>query len=425
MDDLKEVLSVAQADAVLEEINSERQAILDAQETRKAEFEGADVDRKEALAKESEEANKRFKELNEKEGKVIELRKRLEESEKAFSMENQLNESKVKERKENMDENMTIEKLRSTDEYRSAYVELLKTGNRNRVEDVITRAGLKSTDAGVPVPTIMQSFVETAWAKNGKFSKYVRLVSHKGNLQIPVEVSADDAVMHAEGTTMPVEESIVLKNINIGYKTIKKWISLTDELMALVDEEFLQYVADEIVYKVSKKLDDLIISGATTDKVVGILNDENSLVATIKQDFTFATHLALLAEIDFEEDLVFAMNRKTFFNTVMALKDSNGNPIYQILTDNEGKPRYAIGGYKVEFTDQLKAYAEAEANEPYMLVGYFQGYTLNCPNGKEVKTLLDETTLAREDKAYMLGKLLAGGAVTKQKAFAVVQKVSA
>ena len=425
MDDLKEVLSVAQANAVLEEIKSERQAILDAQETRKAEFEGADVDRKEALAKESEEANKRFKELNEKEGKVIELRKRLEESEKVFSMENQLNESKVKERKENMDENMTIEKLRSTDEYRSAYVELLKTGNRSQVEDVITRAGLKSTDVGVPVPTIMQSFVETAWAKNGKFSKYVRLVSHKGNLQIPVEVSADDAVMHTEGTAMPAEESIVLKNINIGYKTIKKWISLTDELMALVDEEFLQYVADEIVYKVSKKLDDLIISGTATDKVVGILNDENSLVATIKQDFTFATHLALLAEIDFEEDLVFAMNRKTFFNTVMALKDSNGNPIYQILTDNEGKPRYAIGGYKVEFTDQLKAYAEAEANDPYMLVGYFQGYTLNCPNGKEVKTLLDETTLAREDKAYMLGKLLAGGAVTKQKAFAVVQKVSA
>lgn len=421
--DLNEILSVAMADAELENIAKERTTILDGQEQRKAEFETADVDRKEALANESETANQRFKELKEREEQVNEIRSRLEACEKEFSLTNQLSKEKV-ERRNNMNEEMNIETLRGTSEYRSAYVDMIKTGNVQGVEEVITRAGLKSTDTGVPVPTIMQGYVETAWAKSGKFSKYVRLVSHKGNLQIPVEVSADDAQMHAEGTAMPSEESITLKSINIGYKTIKKWISLTDELMALVDDEFLKYVADEIVYKVSKKLDDLIISGTSDDKVVGVLNDQNNLVSTIKQDFTFATHLSLLAEIDYEEDLVFAMNRKTFFNTVMALKDNNGNPVYQIMTDNEGKPRYTIGGYKVEFTDQLKSYAEASANDPYMLVGYFHGYTLNCPNGKEVKTMVDETTLAREDKVYMLGKLLAGGAVTKQKAFAVVQKVS-
>lgn len=60
-----------------------------------------------------------------------------------------------------------------------------------------------------------------------------------------------------------------------------------------------------------------------------------------------------------------------------------------------------------------------------MVVGDFTGYTLNRPNGDNVQVILDELTLAREDKAYLLGKLLCAGGVTKPKYFAVATKAGA
>lgn len=422
--ELNELKSVAQCDTALEERNAEIEKILSDKETRQADFENADVDGKEKVVEELETMNQRYKDLKTEVEEIQALRSKLEDAENRFNLANQLTEEKVEKRKENIKMNLTEKEIRASEEYLNAYVGAIKTGKMENVRAVAERAGLKSTDDGVPVPTVMQGYVETAWEKFGRFSSIVRNVSYKGLMSIPVETDADDAVWHAEGGAAVTEESITLDTVLLQPVMIKKWISLTDELMALAPAEFLRYVADELVEKVVRLLDDAIISGTGTSGkgVIGIVNDANSLVTKENIDLTFNTHNILASDLIVDSDIVIAMNPKTFLSNIMGMVDDAGRPIYNVMVDNSGVARRYLGGYRVEFTNALKAFDSASTNDPYMVVGNFSGYTLNRPEGQNVITLTDPYTLATEDKQRMIARMLCAGAVTKPKYFAVATK---
>lgn len=424
--ELKEFTSVAMVDEAVEKRNAEMETIMAEKEKRSAEFENADVNGKEAIATELEQKNQRFTELQSEVAELTELRKKLEEAEKRFNLANQLDEKKVEERKKTMaiEEKKTVEEIRSSAEYLKAYADGIKTGNMKEFNAFAERAGVATTTTGAPIPTLMQGYVETAWERFGKFSRIVHNMSAKGLLNIPIEKDADDAVFHAEGTAAPTEESITLGTVLLTPMMIKKWISMTDELMALAPEQFIKYIGDEVVYRCVKLLDDSIISGAGASGkgVVGIVNDANGLITKVNTALSFNTHNELVANLNVFDNITIAMNPQTFFKNVMGMKDDAGRPIFNIVADNTGRARHYLGGYPVEFTNALKAYDSASANDPYMVVGDFTGYTLNRPNGDNVQVILDELTLAREDKAYLLGKLLCAGGVTKPKYFAVATK---
>lgn len=427
--ELKEFTSVAMVDEAIEKRNAEMETIKVEKEQRSAEFETADVAGKEAIADELEQKNERFKALQGEVAELTELRTKLAEAENRFNLASQLEEKKVEERKKTMatEEKKTVEEIRSSAEYLKLYADGIKGGDMTAFNEYAERAGITTSTTGAPVPTLMQGYVETAWEKYGKFSRIVRNISVRGLFQVAIEKTSDNAVWHDEGDDMPTEESITLGTVLLTPKMIKKWISMTDEVVALVPEEFVRYIADEVVYKVVKLLDDAIISGTGSGGkgVVGIVNDANGLITKVNTALGFNTHNELIANLNVFDNLTIAMNPQTFFKNVMGMTDEAGRPIYTIVTDNTGRPRHFLGGYPVEFTNALKAYDSASANDPFMVVGDFTGYTLNRPNSQNVDILLDELTLAREDKIYYLGKLLAAGAVTKPKYFAVATKASA
>ena len=118
-------------------------------------------------------------------------------------------------------------------EYNKVYADYLRSGNKDNLNVYLRTANLATTTANVPIPTLMQGFVETAWEKYGKFSRIVRETFIKGIINVPVENSADDAVWHDENSAEPTQETITLGSIMLKPKMIKKWIALTDELMAM------------------------------------------------------------------------------------------------------------------------------------------------------------------------------------------------
>lgn len=423
--ELKEIRSVAVADEEIAIRTAEMESIKADVEKRKAEFESADVETQEKIADEMESANKRFSELKEEIAQIKELRDRLEKAESRFSLSAQLSEGNVEERKAKMDTKLNY---RESEEYVKAYRDDIIAGDSNfkRSRAVMERAGVTTGTDNVPVPTIMQGYVETAWAKYGKFSRLVRSISVRGMMKVPFEKSATAAVFHTEGSTAPTEETITLGSVLLDPVMIKKWVSMTHELIALAPEEFLKYISDEVVYQVVKLLDDSIISGAGTSGagVVGVVNDANGLITKENVALTFNTHNILASDLIASGNLTVAMNPKTFYGNIMGMTDETGRPIYNILSDNDGRARLFLGGMPVELTDALKSYDSASANDPYMVVGDFSGYTLNRPEGDNVILLRDPYTLATEDKVRLIGRLLAAGAVTKPKYFAVATKVS-
>lgn len=407
-------LSAEMVSAEIDKLNTRKNAIADEITEKRGVFESTDVEQRDAVLEDVSALTKEADEITADVAELEELRQKFDEQEQRMSLFKNVETVKVEERKK-----MEIKDMFDTPEYRSAWVDYVRTGKEIPAE---LRAGVSTATENVPIPTLMQGYVETAWEKYGKFSRLVSRMSVKGLFAIPLELEADDAVWHTENAAAPAEESITLGQVLLQPMMIKKWISMTDELMAMAADEFMRYISDELVYRVIKQLDDSIIARteASGKGVIGIVGNENTIKVSKNLDFN-AINEAIAKLVTFD-NLTIAMHPETFYKNIMGLTDTVQRPIYQIATDNTGKPAYYINGQRVEFTTVLPAYDDAAAGEAWAVVGDFRGYRLNFPEGDTVRTLFDPYTLATEDKARMIGRLFVAGNVCRLKHFAELDK---
>lgn len=418
-----EILSSAMADEKINQLLARKNEIAETITEKRSAFESSDVDARDVILDEvgklEEEATDIDKDVNE----LRELKETFAKQEERMGLFKNVETEKVEERT-----NEIKSDILSSEEYKNAWVESIKRNDVTIAQKVLRDdpiLGLATTNDNVPVPTIWQSYVETAWYNYGKFSRLVNKSYAQGYLAIPYEASASDAVIHTEGADAPTEEEIVLGLIELKPAMIKKWISMTDELMAMTADDFMRYVADELVYRVVLKLDNGIINGALDSNgkgIVGIVNNALTLSTTAALSFNVVNEV--IADLVTFDNLTLAINPATFFKNFMGLTDLQGRPIYQIATDNAGKPQYYVNGIRCEFTQALPAYDDASANAVWAVVGDFRGYRLNMPEGEMVKTLFDPFTLATQDKARMIGRLFAAGNVARLKHFAQIKKAS-
>ena len=105
------------------------------------------------------------------------------------------------------------------------------------------------------------------------------------------------------------------------------------------------------------------------------------------------------------------MNKKTYFNTFMSLKDLSDRPIYNVVTEN-GRPSYYINGVEVIFDNTL---AETE-----IIVGDLGGVIMNLPDSTEVTFVTDPYTYAEDDIVKIVGKMYAGFGVVRDGYFCYV-----
>jgi HK97 family phage major capsid protein len=309
---------------------------------------------------------------------------------------------------ERINKTMDLKEIRSSKEYIDAFANYIKTGKDEEVRALLTDFG----GGTIPTPTFVQEYVETAWSRSNIASK-VKKLNVKGILKVPYEISSSDAVVHTEGAAAPDEEALVIGTATITPATIKKWIGVTDEVLGLHSEEFLRYIYDELTERIIKKLDENIVAtvAASTSPFTATV-DVASIDAT-----TILQGLAELADSANEPTIV--MNKKVFFNSFMGLLDDVHRPIYEVLLDNERKPRYFLNGCEVVF-DNVNFDDTPAADDPIALVGDFSGVTANYPEGEDVKIVVDPYTSAKADKVEFIAKLYVGIGVTKPASFALI-----
>lgn len=406
------------------EVAERRNAIVDEIDAKKEEFENSDTDKRDEILNEVEELKKEADDLDSEAKDLEEQRSTFKAQEERMSLSSNLSKVKIEERKEQMENKNILESA----EYVQLYADMIRgKTDEKEVRSFIKRTdpdpGLLTSTTNVPIPVIMQGYVEQAWYEYGKFSRLVSETFEPAILKIPVETAASGASWHEEGGDAVSEEWISLGQIILQPKMIKKWISLSDELMAMSAADFLRYVADELVYRVILALDEAIINRTDLNGlgVIGIAGNTNTESLTKGIDFNVINE-AISGLVTFD-DLVIAMNPATFFGNFMSLTDQVGRPIYQIAQDNTGRPAYYLNGYRVEFTQALPAYDDADASDVYAIVGNFRrGYRLNYPQGRDVITLVDPYTLATKDLVRMIGRLYVAGNVVKPKHFAQLVK---
>ena len=292
-------------------------------------------------------------------------------------------------------EERSMDNILESREYIDAYANYIKTGKAEECRALLT------TDASgdVPVPAIVDQIVRTAWEKDRIMSR-VKKTFIKGNLKTTFERSATGAVVHNEGSTAPTEEELHLGIVTMIPKNIKKWITISDEAVAMGGEAFLRYIYDELTYQIVKKMAaegiNDIKTASTTHSSSAIGIPQLSAAAGVT---TFQKAITSLSDEADMSDLVVLLNPATDAAVIDA-----------VAAGSFAVDPYA--GLTKIYTSELPAYSTASGNAVYAIVGNLSALQFNFPEGDDVVIKWDDLSLAEKDMVKVVGREYAAHAVT-------------
>jgi len=217
-----EILSSAMAEAEITKLVERKSVIADSITEKRSAFEESDVETRDTILNEVEEMEKEASQIDSDVEELRSIKAKFEEQESRMDLIKNVTADVVEARNE-----ATKSNVLDTPEYRQAYVDMIRNNDMKGVQQILRDDpvyGMATSNDNVPVPTVWQSYVETAWYNYGKFSRMVSKSYVQGYLSIPLEASATGAVVHTEKADAPTEEEIVLGLIEIKPAMIKKWI---------------------------------------------------------------------------------------------------------------------------------------------------------------------------------------------------------
>lgn len=363
---------------------------------------------------ENAETTEKVEELTQEVEALKEEEQQIEEHKEEEKQAEELEEKSFMAKEIVKEERKTME-LKNSKEYINAYAEYIKTNDAKELRALVTTGGYATgNSATVEVPDMVYDIVKTAWEREDLMSR-VRTLSVKGNLKVQFEVSADGAIKHTEGYGAVDEESLVLGVVTLTPVSIKKWISISDEVLDMRGEDFLRYIYDEITYRIAKKCADELVSIIAQLPQSLSANGDGVYDKVSANKISEAPGVGVVAEAlanisDEARDITIVMNKATWG----AFKEAQYNANF---------PVDPFEGYRVVFNNTLPAYGTANANAVYMIVGDFNhGALANYPDGEGIEIKYDDTTLMTSDLVRILGRRYVGVNAVADKAFCLVAK---
>lgn len=331
---------------------------------------------------------------------------KAEEERKALADKIATDREKVEIKEQREDEKvMSNVEIRNTPEYIDAYANYIKTGDDSECRALLT----EMASGTVAVPSLVEDIVRTAWEREGIMSR-VRKSYLKGILKVGFEKSADPAYIHTEGAAADTEEALVLGTVSITPASIKKWITISDEVLDMKSEAFLRYIYDELAYQIAKKAADTLVgqiktAGTTaTTTAVGV---PAVAVTTVAMD-TIAKAIALLS--DEATDPVIIMNKQTY-------------PVFKAVQYGANYAADPFEGMEVIFNSTLSTFTAATTGVPYAIVGDLgRGALANYPAGDEITFKFDDLSLAEKDLVKIVGREYVGLGIVGPDCFVKITK---
>lgn len=355
--------------------------------------ENADLD---ALEEEIRAIKAELEAREAEEAKKVEIRKTVAETQAPVIVE------KVDKEKREMKTNTEI---RASKEYVDAFARYLISENDAEIRSLLT----ENVSGSVPVPTIVDEIIRTAWENSDILSR-VRRTEIRGNLKVPFELSADGAYVHTEGTAAPTEESLTLGIVTMIPATIKKWIRVSDEAIAMGGETLVRYIYDELTYQIVKKLTALVIGDITTASTSA--SSSAVSVPAISMNPALTTVATAFANLSDEaQNPVIIMNKLTYASFIGA--QAGGNFSFD-----------PFNNLPVLFCSALPAYSAASNNQVYAIVGDLKGAQVNYPEGDGIAIKYDDLSEAESDLVKIVGRQYAAHALTACNMFCNIKKTA-
>lgn len=358
-----------------------------------------------------DEIEKRAAELTEKKADIEEKIKATERAEeKRAALEKMREKTPKKVIEIRGAKEMTLEELRKSHDYNMAYAEFIKTGKDEEVRALLTDLVNPGTgDSTIPVPTILSDAIATAWNASKIFSRIQKL-DIKGSYEAVFELSATGAAVHVEGSDAPAAEKLTFGTVKIDPEYVKKWIPVSDKVLSLRGEAFLNYLNAEITYQIDKLLDHEVVNAITSAPATSSATAAGVATATASEIID-AVPTALAKLTSDATNVVAIMNTADFYGKLMTAKGTDGHPIYNTIMENN---KITLSNYGVEVI------LDDNVASNHVLVGDLDGILAVTPNGAGVEFVVDPYTLAEANKVKVVGKELVGIAVVRPGYFANV-----
>lgn len=300
--------------------------------------------------------------------------------------------------------------IRNSEAYINAYANYIKTGKDTECRALLSTNGTdvsESLTGYVPVPDLVDTRIRTAWEKNNVMA-LVRKTYLKGNVKVGFELSATGAVVHQEGTAAPSEEVITLGIVNMVPKSIKKWITVSDEALDLSGAEFLNYIYEELTYRIAKKCEEELI--AIIAELPSTATSSSVSAAKITGQPALTTIAEAMGNV-IGTNLTIVMNRATWAAFKAVQYAAN----------------FAIDifeGQNVVFSEALPSYDKAVTDDDgdvYAIVGdFYEGAQANFPAGNEIEIKVDNLSLAEKDLVKFVGREFVGLGAVADKRFCLI-----
>ena len=392
--------------------------------TRKEEIQARKLEIREEV--DAAETPEKVEELNQEADALIEEENQINEQEAVEEEAQEMEEKKFNVKEVHKEEKKMNEEskkeFRNSKEYVNAYAEYLKENlvDKYKMDEearaLITTGGYATgNSAVVEVPDLVDSIVRTAWERE-ELAQLVRRISVRGNYKVQFEVSGSDATIHQEGNGAVSEETLILGIVTITPSNIKKWISVSDEVLSMRGEAFLEYIYDEITYRIAKKCVDTLVYNITQLPTSLSPNGDTGIydtvsAAKITEDPAVDTIAKAISQLSDEARNVTIVMNKATYAAFKGVQYANGYGVD------------VFEGARVVFNNSLPAFSSANANAVYAIVGDFNnGALFNFPDGEGIDLKYDDLTQMEYDLVRILGKEYVGIGLVADKSFVNIAK---
>ena len=297
----------------------------------------------------------------------------------------------------------TIEETRKEEgkmvDYRTAFLKTM-LGKELDVEERAAYSTL--TNAGAAVPEELQADIISKAKEYAPILNEITLLNVQGGVKFAVEGTTDAAGKHTELATITAASDSIVEVVLSAYEITKLiQISATVKNMSLA--QFESWLTSTLAESIAMKLENLVFNGSGSGEATGILTVKSSGDLT---SITAENIFALVGKLKsgYARNAKWAINRKTFFTTVLPLQDKSKNDL--VVFDN-GK--YRLLGAEVLWTDSV---ADGD-----VIFGDFKKYVANLASPQQVVSQFDINT----NSYKYLGAAEFDGKVALAEAFVTIQ----
>ncbi|MBO6206846.1 MAG: phage major capsid protein [Lachnospiraceae bacterium] len=298
-------------------------------------------------------------------------------------------------------------------EYRKSFMNYVLKGTpimRNDAEQTTT------SDVGPVIPTTIVNRIVELMEANGNILAKVTRTNFRGGVKVPTSSAKPVAVWLGERAGGQTQKKEVDGAVEFSYYKLKVSVAVSLIVENVTLEVFERTLSANIAEAITRALEASIISGSGNGEPKGILEEtptetiEADVTASTGEGVTYKTLLAAEAAIPtaYEQGAEWVMNKKFFFNHILAIVDSNNQPIARVDAGISGRPSYTILGRAVNFTDHMPIPTSDAPTGTFAFICDLKDYMINTNMSVTVSRYVDETSDDTVTKAIMIadGKMI-------------------